>query len=252
MPKRRPPKSNPKQLSKGARPVPRRPGARESVRGLSQAAQQGIHKGLTGDRALIGQRYLDTPELYAAYADTIAPRTRVALERVFSQISRSSMGQVRPDPTSWPTRALDLGFGTGAASAFVRERYGDKVPLVGVDWLRGRETRAAARALNVTYVEADLRQEAAGGALGAPTEHLGGHFDLIVSAHLLNELAKTQGAGSLVVGWAKRWLAEDGVFVIIEPALKETSRTLLKARDALLDAGFGIHAPCFFQGRAPR
>ncbi len=39
--------------------------------------------------------------------------------------------------------------------------------------------------------------------------------------------------------------------MLIEPALRETSRELLAVRDQLLAAGLQVVAPCFFQGPCP-
>jgi len=81
-----------------------------------------------------------------------------ALARIFAAVP---FPQVR--------RALDLGAGTGAAGQAVRERFG-AVELVAVD-------RVAAPGV----LAADLAR--AGRPPGVE-----GRFDLIVAAHLLNEL----------------------------------------------------------------
>jgi ribosomal protein RSM22 (predicted rRNA methylase) len=81
-----------------------------------------------------------------------------------------------------------------------------------------------------------------------------GQFDLIVAAHLLNELSARldlDGQARLVAGWCRDLLEPDGVCVVVEPALRKTSRAFLGVRDRLLAAGLHVAAPCFFRGACP-
>jgi len=79
-----------------------------------------------------------------------------------------------------------------------------------------------------------------------------GRFDLIVAAHLLNELPLDADARArLVLGWCRELLAEGGACVVVEPALRETSRALLEVRDRLVAAGLFVVAPCLWQGPCP-
>jgi hypothetical protein len=54
-----------------------------------------------------------------------------------------------------------------------------------------------------------------------------------------------------LVAEAAELLAPGGSVVVIEPALRETSRALLAVRDALVERGFAIRAPCLFRGACP-
>src|SRR5262249_35712410 len=90
------------------------------LKGRGRAGSR-IHRGLTGERELVGTTYLADPALRREYAAEIAPRTGAALARILSEV-------FRPDgPT--PARALDLGAGTGAASAALRTRFGDALEV---------------------------------------------------------------------------------------------------------------------------
>ena len=181
-----------------------------------------IHRGLVGERALVGAAYLADAQLRREYASEIAPRTVAALEWIFTSAAMLA-----------PRRVLDLGAGTGAASQAVRTRWPsaeivavDKVPGPGI--LRADVTRA-------------LRQPGASG-----------RFDLIVAAHLLNELAlDMDGRARLVQGWCRELLEERGTCVLVEPALRETSRGLLAVRDRLIAAGLFVVAPCLWHGPCP-
>lgn len=189
-----------------------------------------VHRGLVGDRALVGTRYLADPELRRQYEAEIAPRTRAALTRILGE-NVGRLGQVR--------RVLDLGAGTGAAGATIRARLQAtstaEIEVVSVD-------RVAAVP---GAVVADLRQ---------PRRPPGveGRFDLVVAAHLLNELGlPLVERGAVVHAWARELLAEGGHLLLLEPALQATSRELLQLRDRLVPAGFFVVAPCLFQGPCP-
>jgi SAM-dependent methyltransferase len=194
----------------------------------------------------VGQPYLANPRLREQYETEIAPRTRAALGRILDELggtstigppaSASDAGGGSGKRLEGVRRVLDLGAGTGAAGDLIRERLG-QVEVVSVD-------RVATRP---GVVVADLRQK------GRP-RGVEGTFDLIVAAHLLNELGATldvPARAAVVFSWARELLADDGLLVLIEPALRETSRDLLEIRDRLLPAGFFVVAPCLLQGPCP-
>lgn len=193
---------------------------------MSSRGRSDLHAGLVGERALIGSNYLADPEFRRAYDAEIAPRTRAALARIFAQVAPSPSG-VR--------RALDLGAGTGAAAEAVRAHFGAGVDVLAVDKVAGPGVLLA----DVTRASRPRGVE--------------GTFDLIVAAHLLNELKhlSIDGRNQLVAGWCDDLLTPDGMLVIVEPALRETSRELLAVRDRLLARRLFVVAPCFFQGPCP-
>lgn len=73
-------------------------------------------------------------------------------------------------------------------------------------------------------------------------------FDIIVMSHALNELWK--GKGSFLekrAGFLEKCLAclnPGGFMLVCEPALLETSRSLLMVRDCMLEKGCDVKAPC--------
>ena len=181
-----------------------------------------IHCGLVGQRALVGTTYLADADLRREYEQEIAPRTGAALEWIFAR-------QTLPAPR----RVLDMGAGTGAASSVIRTRW-PQAEVVSVDRVAGPGV-----------VRADVTR-------GLRPAGVVGTFDLIVAAHLLNELAlDLDGRARLVRGWCLELLADEGAAVLVEPALRETSRALLGVRDRLLAAGLFVEAPCLWQGPCP-
>jgi len=181
-----------------------------------------IHRGLTGARELVGRAYLADAELRRQYASEIAPRTVAALSFVLAGATMAP-----------PRRVLDLGAGTGAVGEAIRARW-PAAELVAIDRVAGPGVRVA----DVTRA--------------ARPAGVAGHFELIVAAHLLNELAlDADGRARLVAGWCRELLAPSGLCIVVEPALRETSRALLAVRERLVAGGWFVAAPCLRQGSCP-
>jgi len=181
-----------------------------------------MHRGLVGGRELVGEAYLADTDLRRQYALEIAPRTLAALKSIFAQTKFAV-----------PRRVLDLGAGTGAAGQAVQARW-PGVQVVGVD-------KVAGPGILCCDVTRGIR----------PTG-VAGRFDLIVAAHLLNELPlDLDGRARLVAGWCRDLMEPEGGCIIVEPALRQTSRDLLEVRDRLVIAGWFVDAPCLRQGPCP-
>ncbi len=81
-------------------------------------------------------------------------------------------------------------------------------------------------------------------------------FDLIILSNALNELflheeGRIRMRIALIQAVMARLLSQDGLFLVIEPALRETSRELLQVRDGLVSRGTTLIAPCIFRGNCP-
>src|SRR5262249_26798671 len=112
------------------------------------------------------------------YAAEIAPRTEVALAKVLREVFWS--------PPPHAVRVLDLGAGTGAAGTAVRAFFGAGTEVVSVDRVAGRD-----------IVVADV-------GMPGPIRAIAGRFDLIVAAHLLNELFLAMPAAERVSARTER------------------------------------------------
>jgi hypothetical protein len=160
-----------------------------------------VHRGLVGARTLVGTPYLADAELRSEYARDIAPRTEAALARVLDEV----WGAVG---VGLPMRAIDLGSGTGAVGRVLRARCGETLELIAVDQTPGPGVVRANLAVEFPAVE--------------------GKFDLVVAAHLLNELFVQRAdrvslRAQRVLAWSRALLAPGGLLILVEPALRETS-----------------------------
>src|SRR5262249_58540554 len=81
-----------------------------------------------------------------------------------------------------------------------------------------------------------------------------GQFDAITLGHVLNELGRGAAAIPERAALLERAAAQvrpGGSLVVLEPALRDTSRELLQTRDLLVQRGFAVRAPCLWRGACP-
>ncbi|MBI5749157.1 MAG: hypothetical protein HZA00_08530 [Nitrospinae bacterium] len=81
-------------------------------------------------------------------------------------------------------------------------------------------------------------------------------YDIIILSNILNELfyndeKKNAERVSFLNTIIDKFLTPDGSCIIIEPALRETTREMLEIRDSLVKNGFKIHSPCLIDDPCP-
>jgi ribosomal protein RSM22 (predicted rRNA methylase) len=149
-------------------------------------------------------------------------------------------------PAARPLRVIDLGAGCGAMSLGLIESLvgiGAKVALsimaidrdaaaLGIAAAAVRDL-ALVRGIDVAFTP--RTDDATGAKLAG--------CDLVVMGTLLNELPVA--SRQTLVERALAAIGDDGAVILIEPALRETSRALHELRDAILTRGTGhVFAPC--------
>ena len=203
------------------------------------AAVQRLSLGLTRDRKLIGARYLDDDRLLGAYLLFYWPVSYLQARGVLSELPRR------------PRSALDLGSGPGPV-AFAALDAG-AAEVVAAD--RSARALAAARRLATEAGEPIATREWDPQRRGGLAGLAGGRkFDLVTLGHVVNELFQGDGAAArraALLEEALGLLAPGGSLVVIEPALRDTSRALLEVRDLLVARGVAVRAPCLFRGACP-
>ncbi|MBH0199066.1 MAG: hypothetical protein HP497_06535 [Nitrospira sp.] len=219
----------------------------------------GLSRLFTKEREAISQAYLEDPVLAAAYLSYFLP---VNLSKI--QVLLDEM------PISEDDRrfsVLDLGSGPGTGT------------LAVLDWWYRRRSTAALSVVALDTVPAALRQASllwngychAAGITTASLHTCEGDlerrawleqvkerapFDLVILANCLNEMflgAKDPiGAQAGLVAEVLALLAPHGTMMIIEPALRETSRALHQVRDRLLqEKDCTVYSPCLHENNCP-
>jgi SAM-dependent methyltransferase len=163
---------------------------------------------------------------------------------------------------------LDLGSGLGASTwgivlalAESGAKFGARAMCVDHDEEALTIARAIAEARRGRGA-VSLAIETRRGSLrsgGSVARELRGPFDVVVLGQVLSEIDGTEEARLAehldVVHAASELLAKDGSLVIIEPALRERTRSLHALRDAILAASatpkLTVFAPCLHQSSCP-
>ncbi len=144
-------------------------------------------------------------------------------------------------PAGRPLRVVDLGAGCGAMSLGLVASLDAPLDIVALDHDRGALVIAAdaVRALAARRTHAITFATREVDATTAPVPPA----DLVLLGTLLNELPAP--ARLTLVQRALAAVGPDGAVIVIEPALRDTSRALHELRDAVLAAGAGhVFAPC--------
>lgn len=240
----------------GARGLKRRA---EAVARLSQLFTRG--------RDALGSDYLSDPALSAAYLAYFFP---VNLSKVQVLLDELPEGWCFSVPGQ-PLRVLDLGAGPGTGALavldWVRRHHPDRLQelaVVAVD--ASTEALRHARSLWSSYSrEAELSDTGLTLYEGNLThlndswrDEVGGRgpYDLIIAANCLNEVfAGAQHAGkhrAALIAEMLRQLAPHGTLMIVEPALRDTSRALHELRDQLLRENHcTVYSPCLHEKNCP-
>jgi len=199
------------------------------------AAVRTLSQGLTRERELAGARYMEDPKLLGGYLLFYWPVSYAQARHALRELGR-------------PGTVLDLGSGPGPLAMACADAG-------------AREVTAADRSSAALELLRNVAGEGGEAVATRSWNALSGdklpddRFDLITMGHMLNELWGAQDdAVPRRAGLIERTLGHlrpGGSILVIEPALRETSRGLLQVRDRLVEKGFLVRSPCLFSGACP-
>lgn len=199
--------------------------------------------------------------LRMAYFLYYMPSNLFRVAAVWSELAR--LGYRWPTEASGepkPLKAIEPGAGpaTGACGIAAGERYApvglpgagswalieqDKAILeLGCEWAADFTAQSGDwRTHDWSFKPFHRKIDLSGASILPPTAP---QFNLWVSSYFLNETSvpMEQVADSLVATW-KRHLEEDGLVILVEPALKAQSRRLLELRKILIEKTMGGKNP---------
>lgn len=154
---------------------------------------------------------------------------------------------------------LDLGTGTGAAIwglvQFLETDHAKpiKLTVTAVDSvgenLQFVRTFARAVAKRCTYVTLSVETKQTDLESVSDRTFGTGAFDLVLMMNTLNELNESARASMRTI--LPKAITTDGNIILIEPASKSHSRSLLELRDQMVADGLTIFAPCTRQQTCP-
>lgn len=222
-------------------------------------AVEGLSRLFTKERGYLHRTYLDDRFLGAAYLQYFLPVNLAKIQVLLNEMPV-------PDPGE-QFSVLDLGSGPGTGSLAVLDWWHQRsvsqaLSVTAVDgssealrhtgqlWNRYCQ-RARITAANLQTIEGDLerREWLEQVKQRAP-------FDLVILANVLNEIhvdvKDSLEARTCLVVEALSLLAPHGTVMVVEPALRGTSRSLLQIRDQLVREGrCTIYSPCLHEDGCP-
>jgi len=211
------------------------------------------------ERSSLNQTYLDDRLLSAAYLQYFLPVNLAKIQVLLTELPASE--------TVEEFSVLDIGSGPGTGALAVldwwyQRRWPCVVSVTTADKSRGalRQTRqlwdgycraAGLGEIDLQTVEGDLERRT-----WVEPVRKKAPFDLIILANALNEVHTGASdpiiARTALVEEALSLLAANGTMMIVEPALRETSRALHQVRDRLLqEKRCTIYSPCLHENNCP-
>ena len=219
----------------------------------------GLSKLFTIERDMLSQPYLDDPAFAAAYLQYFLP---VNLSKI-----QVLLGEMPAVESSGRFSVLDLGSGPGTGALAVldwwhQRKHSGTVSMVAVDNAAGalhqaeRLWNSYLQAAGVTTARLHTRQTDVERGTWVEPMKKQAPFDLIILANCLNEIYSSVKdpipARTGLVAELLTLLAPHGTMMIVEPALRETSRALHQVRDRLLqEKRCTVYSPCLHERNCP-
>lgn len=227
----------------------------DEVKGLSRDVAR-LSSLLTRERENLPAAYLKDKRLRQAYLLYFVPSNLAKIHVPLKELSLHPNGILSKERL----RILDIGSGPGTAVLGVMEFFSKhkKRPLLqftAIDQV-GENLKDAENLFrswqNKTGIDASLR------TIKSEVERTmdrvaGDRYDIIILSNVLNELShgdedRIAKRTTFLKNILTRFLLYDGSCIVIDPALRETSRELLMIRDGLREEGFHIYSPCLGGG----
>jgi ribosomal protein RSM22 (predicted rRNA methylase) len=214
---------------------------------------------LTRERECLPEAYLKDEGLRKAYGAYYLPSNLSKIHKPLLEMSLHPRGLF----TKEKLRVLDIGAGPGTASLgvltfFSQRKLKPRLEFTAVDHVAGNLRmaeslfRSAGRDHQIEFTLKTVLSGIADLAAAA----VPGHFDAIILSNVMNELfvgdrARIDKRMVLLNDLLKSSLSDDGNCIVIEPALRETSREMLDVRDGMVKQGFHIYSPCLVSANCP-
>jgi len=207
-----------------------------------------LQRGLTGSRNLAGAGYMNDTSMLGAYLLYYWPISYMQTSLALSILKKSLFESAQKNKIF---SILDLGSGPGPASAAVIDLLKQNTNEITIQLtLADSSTKALSLAKNILSLYNNVSVSIKTINLEKLTDNdfPNCRYDMILMSHALNELWKSSSDFILkrasLLDSLKKHLTADGILFVEEPALLETSRSLLAVRDELIKQNWHIIAPC--------
>lgn len=226
------------------------------ITSLSRDVQR-LSRLLTRGREDLPAAYLKDPALRNAYLHYFFPANRAKVHLPLAELGLHPKGIFERKQL----RILDIGSGPGTSVLGILDHFSLRGQAAGLSFTAIDPVQENLTLLESLYYAHPASRAADGlRVLKARIEDLpaglSGAYDLIVLSNVVNELfagreERIERRSDIIDAILGKTLAADGSCIIIEPALRETSRDLLMLRDVLRGRGLTVYSPCLGKGACP-
>ncbi|MBR1713943.1 MAG: class I SAM-dependent methyltransferase [Treponema sp.] len=217
-----------------------------------------LQRGLTGERKMAGGRYMSEKDTFGSYLLYYFPVSYLQIQTVLDFLGNTIEEISKKDEIG----ILEIGSGPAPGTTALCDRIlslnkNAKISVSLCDTSE-RAMQTARKILEsdfenvrVETKKADIEKNGLGTFGKKPAK-----FDIVLMSHVLNELWKKDGDKiqrrlSFIKAQAEK-LSENGILILNEPAMLESSRNLIKIRDKILQSesfgGMKLIQPCPFSG----
>ncbi len=212
----------------------------------------------TKDREVLPPQYLNNKRLRRAYILYFLPSN---IHKIHFPLKELSL-HPKKILSKKKLKILDLGSGPGTTilgilDFFSNQKKRPSLEFTAIDSVA--ENLSIAKDLFKLFIE-NINIDASLKTFKINIEKAGAipqdTYDIITFSNILNELfcgdeKKIAKRVSLLITILDRLLASNGSCIIIEPALRDTAREMLKIRDSIIKDKFNIYSPCLINELCP-
>ena len=214
-----------------------------------------LQRGLTGKRNLVGQSYMSDKNLFGAYLLYYFPISYLQIQSIIGSV-QNEFEKIAEAKTE-KIRILEIGSGPAPGTTAIIDKIrklneNAKIEVVLLDSSKNA-LEVAKKVIQTDFENVSVKTHVTDLENEKILSKIGSGFSVILLSHVLNELWKNNGDKIPLrlefLSKAKNLLDSDNALLILnEPALLESSRNLMKVRDAILQSedfsNLDLISPC--------
>ena len=227
---------------------------RNEIKTLSASLLK-LQRGLTGKRNLVGQSYMSDKNLFGAYLLYYFPISYLQIQSIIGSV-QNEFEKIAEAKTE-KIRILEIGSGPAPGTTAIIDRIrklneNAKIEVVLLDSSKNA-LEIAKKVIQTDFENVSVETHVTDLENEKILSKIGSGFSVILLSHVLNELWKNNGDKISLrlefLSKAKNLLdSENALLILNEPALLESSRNLMKVRDAILKSedfsNLDLISPC--------
>lgn len=204
-----------------------------------------LQRGLTGERKLAGQSYMNDKNLFGAYLLYYFPVSYLQIQTVVETFETAENTAISTNSKNNCIKILEIGSGPAPGTIAICDKLREKNPNAKIEITLLDSSKnaleTAKKIIQSDFKNVDIKTQVCN-LESISNEKLiinNSQFSIILMSHVLNELWKTDNKKIEkrinFLKNVKNFLSENGILILNEPAVLESSRNLIKVRDEILN-----------------